>query len=574
VKAKSFIISAIVINHKKEFFMSQAYYRKWRPLGWDEVIGQDHVIRTLRNAVERGNIAHAYLFSGPRGTGKTTTARIIAKAANCLDEDPSKRPCNKCENCLAVNQGRFLDLIEIDAASNTSVDDVRDLREKINFAPSMGKYKVYIIDEVHMLSNAAFNALLKTLEEPPEHAIFVLATTEVYKIPPTVLSRCQRHEFRRIPLNFIQGQLKEIAEKEGINVEPSALTAISRQATGSMRDAVSLLDQLASTGADVTLDLTQQVLGTAASSSVMDLIEALLKENVGMGLAVINSALDGGSDPRQFGRQLVDTLRAVLMFKMGNSDQVDATTDEARKLKVIANRFEMQRLLTAIRVFDQAAQHTSIGWQPGLQLELALARSIGSSDEVQAAVKGEETDSHPTRNAFKAHTNPAVPPTKSKHSKTATETSKTEAQNQHKDTAEKVETVSDDLEPDINKRKPTAEAGAIQEKWREIRYKAKEISPETGALLNSCRSVDIVKGKLVLYFTGELLCSKMENGNNIDNASEAVKAVTGADLSIECRVAGENGKGQAEDPDVEKDGMVGAALSLGAKITKKEKTDQ
>ena len=186
--------------------MSQAYYRKWRPLGWDEVVGQDHVIRTLRNAVGQGNIAHAYLFSGPRGTGKTTTARIIAKAANCLDEDPANRPCNQCENCLAVNQGRFLDLIEIDAASNTSVDDVRDLREKINFSPSMGKYKVYIIDEVHMLSNAAFNALLKTLEEPPAHAIFVLATTEVYKIPPTVLSRCQRHEFRRIPLNFIQGR--------------------------------------------------------------------------------------------------------------------------------------------------------------------------------------------------------------------------------------------------------------------------------------------------------------------------------------------------------------------------------
>jgi len=261
--------------------MSQAYYRKWRPQGWDEVIGQEHIVRTLRSALEQGNLAHAYLFSGPRGTGKTTTARIIAKAVNCLAEEQNARPCNQCENCEAINQGRFLDLIEIDAASNTSVDDIRDLREKINFSPNKGRYKVYIIDEVHMLSNAAFNALLKTLEEPPAHAIFVLATTEVHKIPATVLSRCQRHEFRRIPLNFIQALLKDIAEKENVQVEPAALTAIARQATGSMRDAVSLLDQLASTGSQVTLELTQQVLGTAAGESVYEVIEAILDEKTG-----------------------------------------------------------------------------------------------------------------------------------------------------------------------------------------------------------------------------------------------------------------------------------------------------
>ena len=183
--------------------MSQALYRKWRPHLWEEVVGQEHVVQTLRNAVRSGRVGHAYLFAGPRGTGKTTTARLLAKAVNCLDPDLAKRPCDACEHCQAVNEGRFLDLIEIDAASNTSVDDVRDLREKINFSPSQGQYKVYIIDEVHMLSTAAFNALLKTLEEPPPHAIFILATTEVHKIPATVLSRCQRHEFRRIPVDEI-----------------------------------------------------------------------------------------------------------------------------------------------------------------------------------------------------------------------------------------------------------------------------------------------------------------------------------------------------------------------------------
>jgi DNA polymerase-3 subunit gamma/tau len=177
--------------------MSQALYRKWRPHLWAEVVGQEHVVRTLQNAIRSGRVGHAYLFAGPRGTGKTTSARLLAKAVNCLEEDITQRPCDRCAHCQSVNDGRFLDLVEIDAASNTSVDDIRELRDTINFSPSQGRFKVYIIDEVHMLSTAAFNALLKTLEEPPPHAIFILATTEVHKIPATVLSRCQRHPCRR-----------------------------------------------------------------------------------------------------------------------------------------------------------------------------------------------------------------------------------------------------------------------------------------------------------------------------------------------------------------------------------------
>src|SRR4030043_1245022 len=233
--------------------MSQSLYRKWRPFHWDQVIGQEHVVQTLRNAVTSDRVAHAYLFAGPRGTGKTTTARILAKAVNCLDKDLANRPCNKCAHCKAVNQGRFLDLIEIDAASNTSVDDVRDLRDKINFSPNQGRYKVYIIDEVHMLSSAAFNALLKTLEEPPQHAIFILATTEVHKIPATVLSRCQRHEFRRLSVDAMVAHLQAMLKQEGMRTEAGVLELVARQATGSLRDAISLLDQLASSGEIVTL---------------------------------------------------------------------------------------------------------------------------------------------------------------------------------------------------------------------------------------------------------------------------------------------------------------------------------
>jgi DNA polymerase-3 subunit gamma/tau len=221
-------------------------------------------VQTLRNAVVNGRVAHAYLFAGPRGTGKTTAARLLAKAVNCLNEDLTVRPCDQCEHCQAVNSSRFLDLIEIDAASNTSVDDVRDLRDKINFSPNQGRYKVYIVDEVHMLSTAAFNALLKTLEEPPPHAIFILATTEIHKIPATVLSRCQRHEFRRLSVNDMITQLKLVAGTEQLQVSDEALALVARQATGSMRDAISLLDQLASSGASITLERAQELLGTAA----------------------------------------------------------------------------------------------------------------------------------------------------------------------------------------------------------------------------------------------------------------------------------------------------------------------
>src|SRR5512138_3470901 len=307
--------------------MTQALYRKYRPKDWEEVIGQDHIVQTLRNAIAADRVAHAYLFAGSRGTGKTTLARLLAKAVNCLNPDPAKRPDNDCENCKAVNENRLLDLIEIDAASNTSVDDVRDLRDKINFAPSQGTYKIYIIDEVHMLSTAAFNALLKTLEEPPPHAIFVLATTEIHKIPATVLSRCQRHEFRRVPLGEITRQLNDICKSEGIQAEPEALTTIARQSSGGLRDAISLLDQLASTGEKITLDLAQTVLGTATSQSVIGLIQAVIDHQPGAGLDEIHRALDGGADARALARQIVDYLRSIMLIQMGNGEQVEVPAD-------------------------------------------------------------------------------------------------------------------------------------------------------------------------------------------------------------------------------------------------------
>ena len=307
--------------------MTQALYRKWRPASWGEVVGQEHIVQTLQNAVEGDRVAHAYLFAGPRGTGKTTCARLLAKAVNCLDEKPGNRPCNQCKNCIAVNEGRFMDLIEIDAASNTSVDDVRDLRDKITFSPSQGKFKVYIIDEVHMLSTSAFNALLKTLEEPPSHVIFILATTEIHKIPATVLSRCQRYEFRRIPIQLIILKLRDLCKDEGIDIQDETLSMIARQSTGSLRDAISLIDQLSSMSKQISLETAQEMMGTATNQAVLELVNALVERTHASGLEIIHKTLDAGGDPRQFGRQIVDYLRNVLLVKMGLGSQTDAPAD-------------------------------------------------------------------------------------------------------------------------------------------------------------------------------------------------------------------------------------------------------
>jgi DNA polymerase-3 subunit gamma/tau len=346
--------------------MSQALYRKWRPARFEQVIGQDHITHTLQNSVAAGRVGHAYLFCGPRGTGKTTTARLLAKAVNCLDEDLAQRPCDQCTVCQTVHEGRFLDLIEIDAASNTGVDDIRDLRNKINFVPNSGRYKVYIIDEVHMLSTAAFNALLKTLEEPPAHAMFILATTEEHKVPLTIKSRCQQFNFRLLNVAEISGRLQWLAEKESLTIEPGALDLIARQGAGSLRDAESLLDQLAVAPGDViTLERAQLLLGTAGNASVGALTDAWLNADGAQGLSVIYDALAAGADARQFCRQMVNHLRTVLLLQAAGADLAVDVPEEP-----IAS------------------------WQPQLPLELAFMELLPNVPMAlyTAPVRPEETD--------------------------------------------------------------------------------------------------------------------------------------------------------------------------------------
>ena len=371
---------------------STSLYRKYRSPSFDELVGQEPVVRTLKNAINSGRISHAYLFTGPRGVGKTSAARLLAKASNCLSTEGEK-PCNKCENCLAVGRDIATDLIEIDAASNTGVDNIREVIERANFAPSIWNTKFYIIDEVHMLSVSAFNALLKTLEEPPPHTSFILATTEVHKVPATVASRCQRFDFRRIPLSAMLARLQYVCEHEGIEAETPALELVARQATGSLRDALSLLDQLrVYSSGGITLQAVQDMLGASGSEEVAQFVDTLTTADLASGLRQINRILDEGLDLRQFNRQLVEHLRGLMLVKTGASAStgegslLDATEEMRSRMLEQAARVELSDLLRWVQLFADADATLRSTTYRQLPLEMAL---------VEATIKPE--DARPER---------------------------------------------------------------------------------------------------------------------------------------------------------------------------------
>jgi DNA polymerase-3 subunit gamma/tau len=532
--------------------MTQALYRKWRPQRWEEVVGQDHIIQTLRNAVRGDRVAHAYLFAGPRGTGKTTTARLLAKAVNCLADSPADRPCGDCELCIAVAQGSFLDLIEIDAASNTSVDDVRELRDKISFSPNRGRYKVYIIDEVHMLSTAAFNALLKTLEEPPAHAIFILATTEVHKIPATVLSRCQRHEFRQLPIAIILDYLRPKIEEEELNIEESALELIARQATGSLRDAISLLDQLSSVGESVTLDYAEIVLGTAASEAVRGIVAALVAGDTGVGLSLINETLDGGADPRQLARQVVEYLRGLLLIKMGNEKLVEATSEIRSEMLTQSEEIQLARLLVGIRAFNRAAAERKTTWQTSLPLELAFIEA-GETD-------GDNPETKTPPKAEQVHN------TKTAKTKVVPETLKPEPRKGDRD-------LKSNPPPGPIEGKLSFEI--VVSRWREVLQAARGHDPRVQALLNSCRPLNLEGGLLIIGFGSDLLRDKMEKAHNLQIAINALEEVFGGKIGLRCILSESWKQGDTADnqpPPMEDGGMVSTAIrELGAHVVEVEK---
>lgn len=372
-----------------DYAATASLYRKYRPRSFDaeELVGQEHVVRTLRNAIALDRVAHAYLFSGPRGTGKTTTARLLAKAVNCLHDDPARRPCNTCINCQAINASATPDIIEIDAASNRGIDDIRDLRERVRYAPAQLPSKVYIIDEAHQITGAAANAFLKTLEEPPAHSRFIMATTDPEELLPTIVSRCQRFEFRRVAADDIIRRLKTVADIEGISVSDDSLRMISRHATGSLRDALSLLEQLAlmtggtsspAAGAAIDVSDVRAALGLSRNDRVESLVEAIGRRDAGETLRIVQNAIDDGEDARQLNRQLLSYLRLLLVEKSGGASDAD---DRARELAPAFSLGELAALARRFGEIDFTIKHAPY---PQLPLEVALVEATAVPEIVVA----------------------------------------------------------------------------------------------------------------------------------------------------------------------------------------------
>lgn len=355
-----------------------ALYRKWRPDEFEEVKGQEHVVTTLKNQITHDRIGHAYLFCGTRGTGKTTVAKLFAKAVNCEHPLEDGSPCNECAACKAINAGNSLNVIEIDAASNNGVDNIRDIREEVQYSPTEGKYKVYIIDEVHMLSIGAFNALLKTLEEPPSYVIFILATTESHKIPITILSRCQRYDFRRISLDTIYDRLMELLKREGIEAEEKAVRYVAKAADGSMRDALSLLDQCIAfyLGQTLTYEKVLEVLGAVDIEVFNQLMCYVASNDTMQALNVIDEIVWQGRELSQFVTDFTWYMRNLLLIKASDhvNDQLDISAENLESMKQVADQVDLESLMRYIRIFSEMSGQIRYATQKRVTLELAIVK--------------------------------------------------------------------------------------------------------------------------------------------------------------------------------------------------------
>ncbi|MGF1504519.1 MAG: DNA polymerase III subunit gamma/tau [Anaerolineae bacterium] len=526
---------------------SQALYLRWRPMNFDEVVGQEHVVHTLRNALASGRIAHAYLFAGLRGTGKTSMARLLAKAVNCPEVgEGDVCPGSGCHVCQAVREGRYLDLIEIDAASHTSVDDVRELRERVAFAPNEGKYKVYIIDEVHRFSGAAFDALLKTIEEPPDHAILILATTEIHKVPRTILSRCQRFDFKRIPLHQIVERLRLIVDHEGIEAEEDALELVARQATGSMRDSISLLDQLlAEPDKVVSLELARAILGTVAVDDVYALTEAVITGDTGHGITLINRVLDEGADAQQFARDMIEYLRMVMLIQTGGADIVEMMAMPAAVEAAAQQAQDLPRraLLAALRAFSEAADQAAGGWQPQLPLEMAFIESVEALHEAQveaaAPAQRPAAQAAPQPAQAEAPRSPEPPP------------------------------------PAVAEPEPQP-AGApalsdVVKKWDVIREAIKRADLRASALLTDAAPLRIEGRRLILSVPSDFHRGKIETEETRQIIRDVIVRITGFEFAISCQVSAQGG---GSNPAAD-DSLVNYVVNeLGGKVIRIEDTEE
>jgi len=531
--------------------MSETLYRKYRPRNFSEIIGQKHIVQTLSNAIKNNRVGQAYLFTGPRGTGKTSVARIFAKAINCKNPKVAIS-CEKCNACQLISEGRSLDIIEIDAASNTGVDNIRELRETVNLPPTSLKYKVYIIDEVHMLSIGAFNALLKTLEEPPAHVIFILATTEIHKVPETILSRCQRFDFARLPIQNIIEKLSQIAKSEKIKIDQDSLEMIAIAAEGGMRDAESLLAQvMALEDKNITLKEVEEILGTTDRKFAFEVVEKIIAEDSTGAIQKINSLLEDGYDLQVFNKSLINYLRQLMLLKIStdlkSSFAYEMTEEQIQMMIEQTKKIDLQKIVIAINLFLEAQGKISSFLLPQLPLEIAI---IKATHTFPAQVQEKET--YKNSEIKKAET--AAPIMEIK-----------KPENTQEEVSESTEEA------------PISGNGGVdmyeaRKNWKRLLEEIKPHNHSLKALLSNCQLVSTAGNEITIATSYDFYKEKLNDPANRLTVEQVFGKILGLKISIKVVTKKEAGvkeepKADQLKPDGKQDSLINSALEImGGKV--------
>jgi len=548
----------------------QVMARERRPEVFDEVVAQDHIVQTLQNAIRTDRIAQAYLFSGPRGTGKTTTARLLAKALNCED-GPTPTPCGTCTSCVAIKEGRSLDVREIDGASTNSVDDVRQLREEVGYAASKGKRKVYIIDEVHMLTIAAFNALLKTLEEPPAHVIFVFATTELNKVPDTILSRCQRYNFRRIPTSDIVDELRKIAEEKGLQAEEDALFLIGRKAGGALRDAQSLMDQVISfSEGEILAGDVRGLLGLVPRDLYFELTDAIVRDDGATGLRIVNDLIVEGGDIGEFTEGMVEHFRHLLVACVqGEVIGADLPESDLERYRTSAQSFEEQDVLRMLNTVADLELNVGRVGDPRFWLELTIMKLMkaASTADLQTVINRLENASSvpaaPSRPALprpsqRAGAAPSPAPRKNVKAGGAAPRPAPRETPPPPQNGEERDGGDDEPAPAIR-----ADLNTIRNRWEEIVNIVKETKVSVGTFLAEGTPRSLDDDQVLVMFKRHRDFHANQVRRNSDSVESAMKAILGADLKLVCEVDYDDlPEDVIQEQNVEEDERVQMALRI------------
>jgi len=545
---------------------TQVLYRKWRPQSFVEVVGQEPVIRTLREGIKQDRTAHAYLFCGPRGTGKTSTARILAKSLNCKAINQDGEPDNSCQFCLAVNEGRALDLIEMDAASHRGIDDVRGLQEKVfGSGPADGRCKVYIIDEAHMLTDYAFNALLKTLEEPAPWAYFILCTTEAHKIPATIISRCQRFDFTRVSPNAIETRLTTICEQEGFSWEPTALSSVARASTGSLRDACNILEQTAiAYGNQISSAAVEALLGTSRGPWAIQIVEHTLRSQLPQGIAVINDAAANGIELASLHREIMDTLRSILLAKSGVSDLPSLPPESQQSVKELAESTHIDRLTQSLVAFSKVDLKSNHGLST-IPLDIALIESLHDTPITQTV--SEDMSPHPIQSPNSLGTAPVESssshyptPMIPNHLVSSSESAGQDPIVDHPDSESSTLNDAGTL------------SSVTDNKWSNLCNALKRVRGKKfilGSLLLDCKSYSIENDTLILSFRNpanrDRLQEELDHPPARQAFDEAATSALGQLYKVSLQVLP-----NSRDSAAPQGHLIRAAMSMGAKIVSEE----